>query len=55
MSLVWIKRRLRNLNQVCLNRPIRLAARSKAWMCGRWLAAEMAVSIPAGGMDACLV
>jgi len=55
LSVGAIKRRKRNLNQVCTNRLIPLAARSKARVCGRWLAAEIAVSNPAGGMDVCLM
>ena len=34
--------------------PIQAAARSKAWVCGRSLAAIEA-SNPAGGMEVCLV
>ena len=34
--------------------PIPVAARSKAWVCGSWLA-EIAGSNPAGGMDVCLL
>ena len=35
-------------------KPIPVAARSKAWVCGRSLAGT-AGSNPAGGMDVCLV
>lgn len=35
LSVGAIKRRKRNLNQVCTNRLIPLAARSKARVCGR--------------------
>jgi hypothetical protein len=55
ISVRAIKRRKRSLNQVCTNRLIPLVARSKACVCGRWLAAEIAVSNHAGGMDVCLV
>ena len=34
--------------------PIAVAARSKAWVCGRWIVG-IAGSIPAGGMDVCLL
>jgi hypothetical protein len=38
---------------VCKNKqPIPVAARSKAWVCGR-SPAEIVVSNPAGGMDVC--
>ena len=37
-----------------LLRVIPVAARSKAWVCGRSLAG-IAGSIPAGGMDVCLL
>ena len=34
--------------------PITVAARSKVWVCGRWLAG-IAGSNPAGGVDVCLL
>ena len=34
--------------------PIPVAARSKAWVCGR-SPAEIVGSIPAGGMEVCLL
>ena len=42
-----------NLPETCSHTPISVAARSKAWVCDRSLAAN-AGSNPAGGMDACL-
>jgi hypothetical protein len=46
----------RNKNSLLHGRikPIPVAARSKAWVCGRSLAA-IAGSNPAGGMDVCLL
>ena len=37
-----------------MEKPIPVAARSKAWVCGRWLAG-IAGSNRAGGMDVCLL
>jgi hypothetical protein len=41
-----------NLCDVKTGKPIIVAARSKAWVCGRWLAG-IVISHPAGGMDVC--
>jgi hypothetical protein len=43
-----------NLNCLPACRPIPVAALFKAWVCGRSLAG-IAGSIPAGGMDVCLL
>jgi hypothetical protein len=37
-----------------LQGPVAVAARFKAWVCGRW-SAEIVVSNPTGGMDICLL
>jgi len=42
-----------NLPETCSQTPVSVAARSKAWVCDRSLAANVG-SNPAGGMDACL-
>ena len=39
---------------VIINTQVPVAARSKAWVCGRWRTA-IAGSNPAGGMDSCLL
>jgi hypothetical protein len=39
---------------VCMYKPIPVAARSKAWVCGRSLAGIVG-SNTAGGMDVCLL
>jgi len=44
---------LYNVNSVLVAVLI-LAVRSKAWVCGRWIAG-IAGSIPAEGMDVCLL
>ena len=42
------------LNLILVMGRFTVAARSKAWVCGRWLAG-IAGSNPAGGMDVCLL
>ena len=42
------------LEDILLHRPIAVAARSKAWVCGRSLAGIAGLN-PAGGMDVCLL
>jgi hypothetical protein len=38
----------------CSYMPIQVVARSKAWVCGHWLAG-IGGSIPVGGMGVCLL
>jgi hypothetical protein len=56
LILVFLKRTVQFIFKlyVVIRAPISVAARSKAWVCGLLLAA-ITGSIPAGGMDVCLM
>ena len=55
-SYCWLPSRHDNIHEIIIvtdYRPSPVAARCKAWVCGRSIAG-LAGSNPAGGMDACL-